>query len=163
MRTLLKKFKKFKLTALIEGCAGLVSGIATIVTLVLYQTNLNYVSPRSGKEYIETGFYGRPIEGMVFFLAALLSLIFAIVVVYGAYPHLFKKDEKLDPNKGLTWFGVTCAVFGLVEFVYSLIMVSLPGSRHSAGIIICAIFILLAAIVQLLMIIPALLVDYDDK
>lgn len=163
MRKLLKKFKNFKLTALIEGCAGLVSGIATIVILVLYQTNLFYVSPRSGKEYIETGFYGRPIEGMIFFLAALLSLIFAIVVVYGAYPHLFKKDEKIDPNKGLPWFGVTCAAFAIVEFVYSIIMIGLPGSRHSVGILIAALFLLLSAVVQLLMIIPSVLVEYNDK
>lgn len=100
---------------------------------------------------------------MIFFLAALLSLIFAIVVVYGAYPHLFKKDEKIDPNKMMPWFGVTCAVFAIVEFVYSIIMIGLPGSRHSVGILIAALFLLLSAVVQLLMIIPSVLVEYNDK
>lgn len=167
MRKLLKKFKNFKLTALIEGIAGLVSGIATIVILVLYQTNLeyHYINKWTGEEkvLIETGFYGRPIEGMVFFLAALLALIFAIVVVYGAYPHLFKKDEKIEPNKMMPWFGVTCAAFSIVEFVYTVIMIGSPYSRHTAGILVAAIFLLLSVIVQLLMIIPSVLVEYNDK
>ncbi len=162
MKQLLKKFKNFRLTALIEGIVGIVSGLSTIVILILYQTNLLYVFP-SGKQQIETGFFDEPIVGMVFFLSALLAIIFAIVVVYGSYPFVFKKEEKLDPKPSLTWFGVTCAVFSIVTFVFSLLMIAKPGSQHSVGILIAAIFLLLAALVQLLMIVPALLVRVEDK
>ena len=155
MKQFLKKFKNFRLTAMVEACAGLVSGIASIIIMILYQTN------QTNGDVLVSGFFGEPIQGMIFFLAALLAVIVSIVVVYLSYPFIFKKDEKLDPNKALPWIGVGIAVLALIEFVFALIMAGKDGSRYTVGIIIADVFLLLAALTQLAMIVPTLKVRID--
>ena len=166
MKQFLKKFKKFRLTAIVEGCAGVVSVITSILILVFYQTNLA-IEKQVGRKGVETvfvnGFDGEPINGMIFFLAALLVIIFGIVAAYGSYPYIFKKDEKLEPNRALAWFGVTCGGFALIEFVFVLLMIMKAGSRHTIGLVISGVFLILAAIVQLLMIIPTLMVKPEKE
>lgn len=181
MKKFLKKFKKFKLTAIVEGCAAVVSVITSILILVFYQTNNLVLKPSVGRkgpqETLVTGFNTEPILGMIFFLAALLAIVFGVVAVYGAYPYIFKKDEKLDPNRSLPWFGVACGGFALVEFVFTILMITmaknmyspdanevmLEASRHTVGLLIAGIVLLLSAIVQLLMIIPTLMVQPEKE
>ena len=166
MKKFLKKFKKFKLTAIVEACTGVVSVIASILILVFYQTNLA-VEKQVGRKGVETvlvnGFNEQPINGMIFFLAALLAIIMGIVATYGAYPYIFKKDEKLDPNRALPWFGVACGGFALVEFIFTLMMIAREGSRHTIGLLVAGIVLILSAIVQLLMIIPTLMVQPEKE
>ena len=93
---------------------------------------------------------------MIFFLAGLLAIIFGIVAVYTSLPFIFKKQEKLEPNKLIPWFGVASAGFALVEVIFAFIMIAKPGSRNTIGVVIAAIFLILALVVQLLMIVPTL-------
>ena len=154
MKQFLKKFHNFRLTAMIEAIAGVVAVIAALVILILYQTNQTQINDYDGSEIIVSGFVGEPIPGMVFFLAGLLAIIFGIVAAYTSLPFIFKKDEKLEPNKLIPWFGVACAGFALVEVIFAFVMIMKPGSRNTIGVIIAAIFLILALIVQLLMIVP---------
>lgn len=154
MKELLKKFKNFKLTAIIEACAGAVSVIAALLILIFYQTNQTRYSP-AGVTHIP-GFPGEPIAGMVFFLAGLLAIIFGVVTVYACLPFIFKKEEKLEPNRLIPWFGVTTAGFSLIEVIFAFVMVSKEGSRHTVPVIIVSVFLILALVVHLLMIYPTL-------
>ena len=156
MKQFLKKFQNFRLTAFVEAIVGTVAVVAALVILILYQTNQLQVHEYDGSEIIVSGFVGEPIPGMIFFLSGLLSIIFGIVAVYTSLPFIFKKQEKLEPNKLIPWFGVACAAFALIEVIFSFIMIGKPGSRNTVGVVIAAIFLILALIVQLLMIVPTL-------
>ena len=172
MKKFLKCFKNFKLTALIEACAGVVSIVASIVILILHQTvfSRDFGTPEKPKIVTYTGFYNQPIIGMVFFLSTIFVIIFGIVTVYTAYPFLFKKDSKLEPKKVITWWGVTTGGFGLITAIFTFVMAFNQASNtamvkhHTVGLIIAAVFLLLATIVQLLMIAPRLMVRIEkDK
>ena len=171
MKKFLKHFKKFKLTALIEGCAGVVSIVTSIVILILHQTvfSRDFGTPEKPKIVTYTGFYNQPIIGMIFFLSALLVIIFGIVTVYTAYPFLFKKDQKQEPKKIITWWGVTTGGFGLITAIFTFVMAFNQPSNaamvkhHTVGLIVCGILLLLATIVQLLMIAPRLLVRIEKE
>ena len=157
MKKLLKKFKNFKLTAIIEACAGVVTVASALVILILYQTNQTHL------HLIVPGFTGEPIAGMVFFLAGLLAIIFGIVTAYSSLPFILKKDEKKEPNKLIPWFGVTAAGFAIIEVIFAFIMISKAGSRHTVGVIISAIFLILAIVTHLLMIYPTLKVRLSSE
>ena len=171
MKKFLKHFKKFKLTALIEACAGVVSIVTAIVILILHQTVFyrDFGTPEKPKIVTYTGFYNQPIIGMVFFLSALFVIIFGIVTVYSAYPFLFKKDAKLEPKTIITWWGVTTGGFGLITAIFTLIMAFNQSSnaamvkQHTVGLIICAVVMFLASAVQLAMIAPRLLVRIEKE
>lgn len=160
MKNLLKKFRDFRLTAMIEGCLGLLSAICSLALLLLYQ--FNQVDPEDPSKIV-TGFNGEPILGMMMFLFGLFALIFSIVVVYTSYPFIFKKEEKLEPNKALVWFGVTIAVLSILFVVFAFMMVGRPGSRYTVGVIIVSIFSLIASIGQLAMMYPALTVRIEKQ
>ena len=157
MKKLLKKFKDFRLTAIIEACAGVVLVVTALLILILYQTNQTHLN------LIVPGFTGEPIAGMVFFLAGLLAIIFGIVTAYSSLPFILKKEEKKDPNKLIPWFGVTAAGFAIIEVIFSFIMVAKPGSRHTVGVIISAVFLILAIVVHLAMIYPTLKVRLSSE
>ena len=93
MKQLLKKFKNFRLTAIIEAILGAVVVIAALVLLILYQSNQTRFNPSTGEMINIPGFPGQPLAGMVFFLAGLLAIIFGVVAVYTSLPFIFKKDE----------------------------------------------------------------------
>ena len=155
MKQFLKKFKNFRLTAIIEACAGVVAVVAALVILILYQTNQTRYGV-DGTSVVIPGFPGEPIAGMVFFLAGLLAIIFGVVTVYTSLPFIFKKDEKLDPNKLIPWFGVATAGFSFIEVIFAFVMIGKEGSRNTVGVIIAAVFLILALAVELLMIYPTL-------
>ena len=163
MKQFLKKFKDFRLTAIVEAIAGAVAVVAALVILILYQTNQTQFHDYDGSEYIVSGFVGEPIPGMIFFLAGLLAIIFGIVAAYTSLPFIFKKDEKLEPNKLIPWFGVVCAGFAIVEVIFAFIMIGKEGSRHTVGVLIAAVFLILALLVQLLMIVPTLKVRVNKE
>ena len=157
MKQFLKKFKDFKLTAYIEAITGAVAVIAALLIMILYQTNQTRLNP-DGSPILIPGFPGEPIMGMIFFLAGLLAIIMSIVAVYSSLPFIFKKDEKLTPNKAIPFFGAVAGGFALIEIIFTFLMAFKEGSRHTVGLIIFAIVLLLAAAVQLLMLYPALTV-----
>ena len=157
MKQFLKKFKDFKLTAYIEAITGAVAVIAALLLMILYQTNQTRLNP-DGTPVLIPGFPGEPLMGMIFFLAGLLAIIMSIVAVYSSLPFIFKKDEKLTPNKLIPYFGAVAGGFAIIEIVFTLLMAFKEGSRHTVGLLIFAVVLLLAAAVQLLMLYPALTV-----
>ena len=161
MKQFLKKFKEFRLVAFIEAIAGAVGLVAALLILIFYQTNQTRLG-LDGNEVIIPGFPGEPIAGMVFFLAGLLAIIFGVVVVYSCIPFIFKKDEKLDPNKLIPWFAVVAAAFSLIEVIFGFVMIGKAGSRNTVGVVIASIFLILALLVQLLMIYPTLRVRLKE-
>ena len=161
MKQFLKKFKNFRLTAYIEAIVGLVAVVTALIILILYQTNQTRLG-LDGNEVIIPGFPGEPIAGMVFFLAGLLSIIFGIVAVYSSLPFIFKKDEKLEPNKLIPWFGAVSALFSLIEVIFAFVMIGKEGSRNTVGVIVTSIFLILALVLQLLMLYPALTVRLKE-
>lgn len=165
MKQLLKKFKNFRLTAIIEAIVGVVVIVAALVLMILYQTNQTRFNPSTGEMINIPGFPGSPISGMIFFLAGLLAIIFSVVAVYTSLPFIFKKDEKLEPNKLIPYFGAVSAVFALVEVIFAFIMTTLEGSRHTVPIIIFAIVLIVGLICQLAMLYPAITVRIvkDDE
>ena len=162
MKQLLKKFKNFRLTAFVEAITGAVAVIGALLLLILYQTNQTRLNP-DGSAILIPGFPGQPIPGMIFFLAGLLAIIFAVVAVYTSLPYIFKKDEKIDPNKLIPWFGVASAGFSIIEIIFAFIMIGKEGSRNTVGVIIFSIVLLLAVAVQLLMIYPTFKVRVEKK
>ena len=165
MKQLLKKFKNFRLTAIIEAILGVVVVIAALVLLILYQTNQTRYNPATDEMNNIPGFPGNPLAGMVFFLAGLLAIIFAVVAVYTSLPFIFKKDEKLEPNKLIPYFGAASGVFALVEVIFAFVMTTLEGSRHTVPIIIFAVVLILGLVCQLAMLYPAITVRIvkDDE
>lgn len=150
MKEFIKKFKNFKLVALLEMIFGGVGVLAALVLLILYQTN-TYISETESA----VGFYNQPFPGMVFFLAGLISIILGVVVVYSAIPFIFSK-EKRDPNRFLPWFGVAQAAFSLVQTIFAFIMISQENSRHSVLVIIFSILLIASLVPELLMIYPTI-------
>ena len=153
MKNFLKKFRSFRLVASVEGIAGLFGAISALLLLIFYQTNNSWVI--DGAEQITIGFHDQPINSMMFFMAGLISVIMGVVAAYSSYPYIMPKDKR-EPNKFIPWFGVAEAIFSLIAIVYSFVMISYAGSRHSAGIAIFSIVLLLVSAVQLLMIYPTL-------
>lgn len=158
MKQFLKKFQNFRLTAIVEACAGAVGVIAALLILIFYQTNQSKPTLGGDGVILIPGFPGEPLVGMVFFLAGLLAIIFGVVATYTSLPFIFKKDEKLEPNKLIPWFGLVAAFFALIEVIFAFVMISKDGSRHTVGVIVTAIFLILAMLVQVFMIYPALTV-----
>ena len=161
MKQFLKKFKNFKLTAIVEACLGVVGVLAALVLLILYQTNQTRYNP-DGSEVLIPGFPGEPIVGMVFFLAGLLAIIFSIVAVYTSLPFIFKKDVRLEPNRLIPFFGAIAGGFSLLEVIFAFVMIGKEGSRNTTGVIIAAIFLIIALCGQLLMLYPALKVRVKE-
>lgn len=165
MKQLLKKFKNFRLTAIIEAILGVVVIIAALVLLILYQTNQTRFNPSTGEMINIPGFPNQPLAGMVFFLAGLLAIIFGVVAVYTSLPFIFKKDEKLEPNRLIPYFGAASAVFSIIEVIFAFLMTGIEGSRHTVGIIVVSIILILGLICQLAMLYPTITVRIvkDDE
>lgn len=161
MKQFLKKFKDFKLTAKVEACLGFVSVVAALVILILYQTNQTRLNT-DGSEIIISGFPGEPIVGMVFFLAGLLSIILGVVALYSSVKYIFNKDATKEPNRLIPYFGAISALFSIVEVIFAFVMISKEGSRNTIGVIIAAIFLILALVLQLLMLYPAIKVRLKE-
>ena len=162
MKQFLKKFKDFRLTAIIEICLGAISIVAALVILLLYQTNQTRINAVDGSEIIISGFPGEPIAGMIFFLAGLLSIIFGVVAFYSSIKFITNKDATKEPNKLIPYFGAVSAVFSIVEVIFAFIMIGKEGSRNTIGVIIAAIFLILALVLQLLMLYPAIKVRLKE-
>lgn len=164
MKQLLKKFKNFRLTAIIEAIVGVVAVVASLVILILYQSNQTRIG-YDGNAVLVTGFDGEPLPGMVFFLSGILCIIMSIVAAYTSLPFIFKKDEKLEPNKAIPYFGAAAGFFALIQVIFAFVMITKPGSRHSVGVVIFSVVLLLALICQLAMLYPAIKVRIkkDDE
>ena len=161
MKQFLKKFKDFRLTAIIELCLGAVSVVAALVILILYQTNQTRINT-DGTEVIISGFPGEPIPGMIFFLAGLLSIILGVVAAYSSIKFIFNKDATKEPNKLIPYFGAASGVFSIVEVIFAFVMIGKEGSRNTIGVTIAAIVLILALVLQLLMLYPAIKVRLKE-
>ena len=202
MKQLLKKFKNFRLTAIIEAILGAVVVIAALVLLILYQSNQTRFNPSTGEMINIPDFPGQPLAGMVFFLAGLLAIIFGVVAVYTSLLKLemqnklkkfirnindilfscwdqlnnlllginnILKDSQdiLLPklNRLIPYFGAASAVFSIIEVIFAFMMTGIEGSRHTTGIIVVSIILILGLICQLAMLYPTITVRIvkDDE
>ena len=168
----LKKFRNFRLYAWIVGIAAALGAISSLMILILHQ---NFLFNEEGERMV--GFTGRQIEAMVFFVAGLIALILGIVVAYLSYPYIFKRKERLEPNKALVWLGVAQGGLTLVQVIMTFIMVNVPevidygtiefvptcDGTIKVFLIVFAVLGLLVSIVEFALIYPTLTVRLADE
>lgn len=158
-RKIIKKLNNFKFTSLLAMCISAVTGLYAIFSFAFFHfagdllENENYIRA--------VGFYNKPNGGLLsllLFLFAFLSLILAIVVVYGSWPFV-KNQEKMAPRKNNLMLGF---VAGVLEFGLVVLMIALLAEHPNTlvGIIITLPFGILSMIGSLLYIIPWLKCEF---
>ncbi len=158
-RKIIKKLNNFKFTSLLAMCISAVTGLYAIFSFAFFHfagdllENENYIRA--------VGFYNKPNGGLLsllLFLFAFLSLILAIVVVYGSWPFV-KNQEKMAPRKNNLMLGF---VSGVLEFGLVILMIALLAEHPNTlvGIIITLPFGILSMIGSLLYIIPWLKCEF---
>jgi len=131
--------------SILASCgAALLSGIASILTLVFYQ--LSGGTTEEGKQI--TALNDNKILGAVFFLFALMSVILVITLIVISLPHITKKKFEMNtlPNGVLL---LIISVFFLVNLIVILTKI-ISSTLTMGGWVATIILIVLSLVANIL-------------
>ena len=158
-RKIIKKLNNFKFTSLLAMIISAVSAVYAICSFIFFHFAGDLLE---NEKYIRAvGFHSHPNGGLLsllVFLCAFLSLILAIVVVYGSFP-FYKNQEKMAPRKNNLLIGF---IGGIFEFGLVILMIALLAEHPNTlvGLIITLPFGILSMIGSLLYIFPWLKCEF---
>ena len=154
IKKLIKALNNYKLTARLMAIAGLCAIVVNVMLFVFYQLSGGQQVGDSGVVEQITAFNDAKLVGMVYFLAAIISTILSIAIVYVSIPFSFPKD-KMTPNKALPWMVVAN---GCLQFILAILVIYLLATEATlmlVGFVIALVLGVLVTIYSALFAFPA--------